>query len=241
MSFVCYTAGVTDAPPKAVCLDLDNTLYPYIPAHKAGMEAVFSKLKNTLGLEQSIIDDCFMLARTQVKKQLGSTASSHSRLLYFQRTLELLGLKTQVLMALDLEQTYWRGYLRNCRLFDGVRDFFYALRAADISTAIITDLTAQIQFRKLVYLELDSLIDHVVTSEEAGSDKPAETAFLLALHKTGCPAEQAWMIGDAREDMLGAKEVGMIAVLKSDTLPENLHIDIKFQNFLDLLSIINKV
>ena len=60
--------------------------------------------------------------KRQVKRQLGHTASSHSRLLYFQRGIEMLGRKTQLLITLDLEQTYWRTFLSHCELFPGVRD-----------------------------------------------------------------------------------------------------------------------
>ena len=72
---------------------------------------------------------------------------------------------------LDLEQTYWRTFLINCKLFSGVLDFVQLLKSKGIATANITDLTAQIQFRKLVYFGLDEYFDYVVTSEEAGKDK----------------------------------------------------------------------
>ena len=54
-------------------------------------------------------------------------------------------------MALDFEQTYWRSFLSSSKLFSNVKDFLDDLRSASIKMAVITDLTAQIQFRKLVY------------------------------------------------------------------------------------------
>jgi len=79
---------------------------------------------------------------------------------------------TRIFLALDLEQTYWREFLVNTRLFPGVREFLQQLKSIGIKTANITDLTAQIQFRKMVYFGLDEYFDYVVTSEEAGCDKP---------------------------------------------------------------------
>jgi putative hydrolase of the HAD superfamily len=54
----------------------------------------------------------FKDARNEIKKRLGTVASSHSRLLYMQRAIEKLGLGTRILLVLDLEQTYWRTFLQ---------------------------------------------------------------------------------------------------------------------------------
>ena len=73
-------------------------------------------------------------------------------LLYFQRTLENFGMGTQILLTLDLEQTYWSAFLANAGLFPGVKDFILQLKSDGVVTANITDLTSQIQFRKLYTL-----------------------------------------------------------------------------------------
>ena len=60
----------------------------------------------------------------------------------------------------------------------------------------MTDLGAQIQFRKLIYFGLNECFDFVVTSEEAGAEKPAAIPFELALGKLGVAPNEAFMIGD---------------------------------------------
>ena len=87
--------------PRAVVFDTDNTLYAYDTAHIAGMEAVQSKAMLLLGITLQEFDDAFARARSDVKDKLQGTASSHSRLLYFQKTVELLGLGTKILLTLD--------------------------------------------------------------------------------------------------------------------------------------------
>ena len=169
--------------PKAVIFDTDNTLYPYDPAHKAATHAVEEKVVKMLGINKEEFTRSFNEARKEIKGRLGSVASSHSRLLYMQVAIEKLGLKTRILLTLDLEQTYWRTFLNNCKLFPGVLDFIHILKSKGIATANITDLTAQIQFRKLIYFGLDELFDYVVTSEEAGRDKPNRQPFKIALDK----------------------------------------------------------
>lgn len=193
--------------PDAILFDTDNTLYPYDPAHMAAQNAVRDKVVNTFAIKANDFDKAFKEARDQVKTRLKQTASSHSRLLYLQRMLEIMGLGSQVLLALDFEQTYWRTFLSNAILFDDVKELLDDLRLLGIPTAIVTDLTAQIQFRKVVYFGLDNYFDYIVTSEEAGFDKPHEAPFQIALEKMVPKGDCIWMIGDNPvNDIRGARE-----------------------------------
>ena len=206
MTLSCANPAAFDLRPGAVIFDTDNTLFSYDEAHEAGLAAVNAKATKTLNLSEAQFEEAFQKARKQIKAQLGGTASSHSRLLYFQRTMELVGLRTQILQSLDFEQTYWRVFLNRARLFDHVVEFLDELRLTKTPTAIVTDLTAQIQFRKIVYFGLDHSFDHVVTSEEAGFDKPNPAPFELAMDKLGDIDGPVWMIGDnAICDIKGAR------------------------------------
>ncbi len=193
--------------PDAFLFDTDNTLYPYDPAHAAAMQAVRRKVASTFSIGEADFDKAYDEARRQIKHRLKRTASSHSRLLYLQRMLEIMGLGSQVLLALDFEQTYWRSFLSNAVLFDGVKDVLDDIRLLGIPTAIVTDLTAQIQFRKVVYFGLDHYFDYIVTSEEAGHDKPHEAPFQIAIEKMRPKGNIVWMVGDNPvNDILGARE-----------------------------------
>jgi HAD superfamily hydrolase (TIGR01549 family) len=193
--------------PDAFLFDTDNTLYPYDPAHAAAMRAVRHKVIMTFSIAEADFDKAFDEARKQVKNRLKHTASSHSRLLYLQRMLEIMGLGSQVLLALDFEQTYWRTFLSNAILFEGVKDVLDDIRLLGIPTAVVTDLTAQIQFRKVVYFGLDHYFDYIVTSEEAGHDKPHESPFQIAIEKMRPKGDCIWMIGDNPvNDIQGARE-----------------------------------
>lgn len=196
-----------DRLPDAILFDTDNTLYPYNPAHAAARRAVQDKVVSTFSIAVEDFNKAFDEARRQVKERLKHTASSHSRLLYLQRMLEIMGLGSQVLWALDFEQTYWRTFLSNAILFDDVKELLDDIRLLGIPTAIVTDLTAQIQFRKVVYFGLDHHFDYIVTSEEAGFDKPHEAPFQIALEKMHPKGDRIWMIGDSPvNDIRGARE-----------------------------------
>lgn len=202
--------------PSCVLLDLDNTFYAYEPCHAAGLAAAQALAAQELNLSARDFAACYSDARTELKNRLGKTAASHNRVLYFQRALELAGFATQPLIALQLEQAYWRAFLSAAELFDEAVEFLDDLRIAGIPAVIATDLTAAIQLRKMVHFGLDRLVDWLVTSEEAGADKPDPRIFELALAKLGGVEGVVWMVGEEpRSDMAGAKAaVGAVCLQK---------------------------
>lgn len=193
--------------PSCVLLDLDNTIYPYDPAHLSGTAAAEEVAMEQLNLSAADFRSCFHDARIELKNRLGRTAASHNRLLYFQRAIERAGFATQPVTTLQMEQAYWRGFLNAAQPFEGALDFLDDLRIAGIPVVIVTDLTAQIQLRKIIHFGLDRSIDWVVTSEEVGLDKPNPGNFELALAKLGGVEGAIWMIGEEPEsDIRGARE-----------------------------------
>ena len=92
--------------PDAILFDIDNTLYSYKEPHETALEAVKDKAMKTFSIKSNEFDEAFIEARSAVKKRLVNVASSHSRLLYMQKTLEFLGLGSQILNSLDLSP-FW--------------------------------------------------------------------------------------------------------------------------------------
>ena len=202
--------------PDAILFDTDNTLYDYTPANTMAERAVEAKVQNLLGINPDTFHAAYKQSKHEIKQRLGHTASSHSRLLYFQRLLEILGFKAQLLTALDLEQTFWRTFLANAPLFPGVKDLLADLRYHNIAIAIVTDLTSNIQLRKLTYFHLEETFDAVVTSEEVGADKPDPRNFELVLKKLGLTHDHCiWMVGDnPATDVAGARSIRAITFQK---------------------------
>ena len=228
--------------PQAVLFDLDNTLYDYAHSHAKALASVRSKLGSSAAIAPARFDALYDEARRSVKANLKYTASAHSRLLYFQRLIELTGLKSDVVLALDCEQTYWRTFLYAASLYPGAEDTIRLVRSLGIQVAIVTDLTAQIQFRKIVYFGLESLVDHIVTSEEAGADKPDPRIFDMAARKLDLtPGACVWAIGDdVKKDCQGAKSrLGAVTFLKrANGASEGADgVDVAFDRFDELNSL----
>lgn len=182
--------------PSLIILDLDDTLYDYQKANRAGMEQAASLLKNQLGLASKEWLPLFQEARSEVKERLGETASSHSRLLYFKTLLEKLGVGGQLDLALQLENNFWQSFIRAMSPAHGSIEFLEVCRALGIPAVVMTDLTLQVQIRKLIYLNFLTLIHALITSEETGEDKPS-VRFLHYAEKTlGLDTSDVWVIGD---------------------------------------------
>ena len=233
--------------PDAVLFDTDNTLYEYEPANKAALEASCKKAENLLRIDRKTFMFFYKKARLEIKKQISMTASSHSRLLYFQRMIELLDLRTQLLVALDLEQTFWRTFLANAPLFPRVIETLSLLRQNNIPIGVVTDLTSHIQLRKLTYFGLEETFDAVVTSEEVGIDKPDKRNFELLYQKLKLTKDaDVWMIGDNEvSDIYGAKLNNAITfqkIHKGVNLGQGKYRpDYSFDHFKYLEKLINKL
>jgi len=182
--------------PTMIALDLDDTLYSYPSSHRNGMAQVASVMQNQLGLSREKWLPAFESARAQVKDRLGDTASSHSRLLYFKAMLEKLGIGSHLDLALQLESNYWQTFIRSMTLADGSLEFLELCRAKGIPVVVMTDLTLQVQLRKIIYLNLLTLIHAVVTSEETGADKPSAAFIQYARDVLRLDTSEVWVIGD---------------------------------------------
>ena len=210
--------SLTEAP-AAVFLDLDNTLYPYDPCDTAGRAALGEIASHLPEVDRFAFNQAYDQGRAATHQDLHGTAASHSRLLYLQKALEQIHPEYDIRLLLSLYETYWSAYMATMRLFPGVEDFLRHLEQRGIPTVVVTDLTAHIQLRKLVRLGLSDLLSAVVTSEEAGREKPDPRVFHRALRKAGdpCPA-RVWMIGDNEaKDIAGANQAGLISLIRLPT------------------------
>ncbi len=182
--------------PTLIALDMDNTLYEYQHAHEAGMNQVADALFSRLGIRRGDWEEHFNWSRDDVKRRLGNNASSHSRLLYFKSMLERLGVGGHFDLALQLENTYWQFFLRAMQPAPGAKEFLEVCRANGLPVVLITDLTLQIQLRKILQLNLLNFIHSVIASEEVGGDKPNPSFMNYARENLGLVTSDTWVVGD---------------------------------------------
>lgn len=197
---------------KAVIFDLDDTLYDYASLNESAIKKVADFLREKHHVDFARFNDAFSKARKETKEVLGDIGASHNRMLYFQKTLECLSLNP-VEDALTMYETYWGYMLNNMRLSQGALELLDFCKSKSLKIGICSDLTAHIQHRKLQKLGITTYIDAIVTSEEAGREKPSSQMFSMILSKLGVSPSEALYIGDSyKKDVLGAEKMGIQAV-----------------------------
>jgi len=184
--------------PSVLLLDLDNTAYAYAPCHRDGVAAA---QEAAVALDPAWSDadrfaDDYAAARAAVKRQVGAQAASHSRLLYFKVMLERRHGRTRLAASRALQDAYWRGYFAAMRRDEGCAETLAEVRERGVATLWITSFTTRRQMEKLQHLGLATAVDHLLTTEEAGFEKPDGRLVDLALERLGAGPEAAWLVGD---------------------------------------------
>lgn len=202
---------------KLLLIDIDDTICNSSEAYDAALQKCYGFLKKRFPLlEKEQFFNAFNKARKEVHIELNGTASMHNRFLYFQRMFELFGLTLDPELLDSVTELFWNETYSHLKLFSGVRKTLETLKASNIKIGVVSDLVAHIQIKKLKKLRIADYIDFIVTSEEAGKEKPHPSIFLLALRKANCLPQEAIMVGDSFEkDILGAKHIGVCSVLFS--------------------------
>jgi putative hydrolase of the HAD superfamily len=199
---------------KAILLDLDNTLYKYEPCHQYALKNCWQYFQKDNPISFAQFKKNYKLARRDVKKYTFGQAASHSRFLYFQRFLEKTHGKTDTILTVELEELYWNNFFKKMKLFNGAFVFLKECRKNNIKVCLITDLTAKIQFKKINHFKISEYLDFIVSSEEAGRDKPHQNIFRLALQKLKMRPRDVVLIGDDyNKDLAGGEKMGIKTIL----------------------------
>jgi putative hydrolase of the HAD superfamily len=222
--------------PDLVILDLDNTLYDYEVANSAGEDALIIFLNQNLKISNLELIASLNKSRKSVKSTLGLTAASHSRLLYVREFLNSNDLNVHATFALECEQVFWRSYMDKMVLFEGVEEFINYLRLSRSKLILVTDLSTQIQIRKLAWLGLEKVFDKIVTSEEAGGDKETGKPEAMLRRFVSPVPGKTWAIGDKDSDHLFSEESTFFKKTMSSKLKETSGSSYEFSDFRELLS-----
>ena len=223
---------------NAVIFDIDGTIYSYVENDKIAVENLCKFAEKNLNVPEKEFRAVYKEARRIVKEErLTDGGARHSRVLFFQTALELLG-QNPFCHVLEMYDVYWNNFLANMKPFEGVVEFISKLKNSGKKIALCTDMTAHIQYRKIRQLGLNNFIDFMVTSEETGLEKPARIMFELALKKMNVAAAETAYFGDSPErDIEGAANCGIKPFWYSgEGIFENKNIPcVEVRSYLDIL------
>lgn len=197
---------------KTVIFDLDGTLYNYRKADQAAKKELYGYCKSRFGLSEEEADRLFAEMFQKQQKEMHGQAASHSRLIRSQMVLEKLE-KPLFPHALAMSNLYWDTFFDSMEAEPGIQELLRALRLYGIRIGCGTNMTTWVQYEKIRRLKLGPYMDFMVTSEEAGAEKPSVAFFTYLLLKTGSAPEECVFIGDSyKGDFEGSTNAGLKGV-----------------------------
>jgi putative hydrolase of the HAD superfamily len=223
---------------KVVFFDVDDTLLDTSSFAKTARKAAIDLMvENGLPLEKN--EAYYMLK--DIISEKGSNYDKHFNIL----TKMVLGEEDQFLIALGMI-TYHNVKFSLLRPFAKTNDILIYLKSKGYRLGVISNGITIKQWEKLVRLNLYPFFDEVITSGEVGFEKPSPHIFEEALKRMKGNPEKCIMIGNKfREDVMGAVNAGMSAILVNSEITEEQRQKIKDENLdikvIDNISEVSKI
>jgi putative hydrolase of the HAD superfamily len=214
---------------RGLLVDIDDTLYSYEQAHLHGLALIYQKLRTLLNdIDEEDFGILYRKHRNRVAKFHAGGSVTRSRFLALNTLLEEQGVAEPYVHALMAENCYWQGLIASMVPYDNIINLLRRAKFKGSKICIVTDMQSVIQVKKLQKLNLTSVVDLIVTSEEIGIEKPDPKIFLAALEKISLNRTECIMLGDNIEkDIQGANKIGIDACLTQ----KNSFLEISYRSF----------
>ena len=201
---------------KVVLFDLDDTVFDHIGARAAGFTA-HRRAQGLPGDDDTELERWVDLEEEHYPRWLsGELSFEEQRRARATAFVEAHGVRLETQAEVDAWfAAYLRLYESGWRLTDDAAPCFDELRRRipGVRFGIITNGDLEFQTAKIVAVELDVRIDHVIASGDVGVAKPDPAIFAIACERFGAaPAECAYVGDRLRTDAIGAADAGLVGV-----------------------------
>jgi HAD superfamily hydrolase (TIGR01509 family) len=202
------------ALPRVVLFDMDDTLFDHTFSLRRGLAAVWREddalrrrtLTSTVAEYERLLDEI----HPDVLQ--GRKTHAEARQERFGRLFEWVGSRRELPELAEVSNRYRAVYQQVRRPVDGAVPLLRALRGHARIGVVTNNHTAE-QRDKIEAIGLGPFLDFLVTSEDAGAEKPDPAIFRAALSRAGTGPERAVMVGDNWvTDIGGARAAGVRAV-----------------------------
>ncbi|MCJ1713043.1 HAD family hydrolase [Curtobacterium sp. VKM Ac-2922] len=206
---------------RAVCFDLDGTLFDHRGAARTGVVAFIERLG--LRPTDAAVDAWFAAEDEQYERWRSRQISfQEQRRARLRTVLPALGHPVPTSDdGLDaLFDEYLQGYRTSWRLFPGTLSLLQDLRSRGFRLGLLTNGSEEQQRDKLARTGLDTAFDAVCISEAIGVQKPDARAFLTVARALDVDPAACLFVGDdVARDIVGARAAGMRALLVDHDVP----------------------
>ncbi len=207
------------SPPRALCLDLDETLLNNHGVHNdaiaytsqaiAGSQPGMSGTR-LIGTYHTVVTNYG--AEVESKWDGGDLNAASFTLEAWRRALSACGC-TDEAVAVRAAEMHYRLAERGYRLFDDAPPLLEAARGAGLPLALITNGPTDLQRSKVGVLDIGHWFGVVAISGEVGVAKPDPRIFEHVLRGLGVPNDGVWHVGDnLSSDVAGANAAGLTSV-----------------------------
>ena len=188
---------------KGVIFDLDDTICNYEESHNESLSQIIEEISINFKINKNLVSTTLNSEKIIFKNEVGQTASSHNKFIYFKKLFEKLNLPLEKII--DYYNKYSQYFFKNLHLIEGVKDLILFFYNQGIKLSLLTDYTSKEQIVKLKHLDILKYFDHIICSEELGQEKPSLKMFLYALYKLNLKQDEVIMIGnDFKKDICGS-------------------------------------
>lgn len=197
---------------KHIFFDLDHTLWDFDTNSKQALLQIYEREKlaerniphfeNFLQRYKSINDRYWARYHNQI---VSKEKLRHGR---FYDTLKEFGVDDSALAEIMAQSYLDISPKMNVLFPDTIEVLSYLQQKYKLH--LITNGFAEVQWIKLEHSGLKPFFEHIVISEEAGTQKPDKAIFELAMQRAKTTANECVMIGDNyNTDIVGARSAGM--------------------------------
>ncbi len=193
---------------KALCLDIDGTLYSKMQMNLRLILTAFPNLK--LGLRFNGIRKEYRLTQDSQPPRTFDRAGflEKQAKLYLKRETSSVDEIEKIIKSMD-KQFYqsWEKSFKSIKAFDNMRETLIKAKSKGLKIALLSDFPIA---HKVETLGLKDIVDFAISSEETGFLKPDKHTFLHLTKNINIDPNNCIYFGDSyNKDIEGAKSIGM--------------------------------
>jgi len=205
-------------PPKAIILDLDDTVLDSGDP-EVSWRQICAEFAGNFGVTPGRFFDALIYARdwfwdNNLRAREGRLDLVAARRAIFTRALLSLGLRDQEPTEIEaMAQRYTALRDQAVKPFRGALAALERLRERGTKLALLTNGSSEKQWAKIRRFGLARYFEHIQVEGDVGFGKPDARAFRHALSAVGARPEETWMVGDnLLADIAGAQRAGIHAI-----------------------------